>query len=125
MTQLTDGWQVDVERGPDWLFVKLHPDQFPGGQPSDVADRMWALLQCHLLRRLVVELDDVPLLSSHLIGQLLLLQKRVHANGGLMRVCGVSPAGKESLRALRLREHFADFSCREEAVMGYRPLQPR
>ena len=43
-----------VDRGPDWLFVRLHDDS----QPSDnLADRLWQLMEKHFVYRLVLEME--------------------------------------------------------------------
>lgn len=122
--QLAPGWSVDVDRGPDWLFVRLNVEDESQKQP-ELAESLWALLQCHLTYRVVVELDRLPQLSSFLLGQLVLLSKRVQADGGLMRLSGVSRAGQDSLRAARLERVLPSFADRETAVMGHRPRQPR
>src|SRR5687767_15851729 len=82
MVQVCTGWKLDVERGPDWLFVRLHgsPDADLEGEP--LAEQLWSLLEQHFIHRLVVEMDDVPALRSSLIGQLVLLYKRIHLKGG-------------------------------------------
>ena len=82
-------------------------------------------MQCHFAKRIVIELDDVPFLSSFLIGQLMLLKKRVAKDDGLLRLCGLNDAGRASLRIARLSDLLEDFDNREAAVMGYRPAQPR
>lgn len=127
MHPIAPGWDLDVERGPDWLFVRLcPPDGLPFGETPPLAEAVWELLQQQFAHRLVVELDNVHLLSSYLIGQLVLLHKRVCACGGIMRLSGVSDASRMALRACRLDGQLPMYADRTEAVMGgYRPTQPR
>jgi anti-anti-sigma factor len=118
------GWELDVERGPDWLFVR------PQGLPEDgdqtvLAEQIWSLLERNFSRRLVLELDRVDAIRSALIGQLVWLHKRIHAGGGMMRLTGLSQTGYDALRICRLDDRFPKFSSREEAVLGWRPTQPR
>ena len=127
MQELAHGWEVEVDRGPDWLFLKVRP---PAGNQYDtpqLAERLWNILQQHFIYRVVLELEQVPLLHSYLLGQLVLLSKRIHKHGGVMRVCGLSDQNAQALRACRLENCFPYFHNREEAVMGqgHRPLQPR
>jgi stage II sporulation protein AA (anti-sigma F factor antagonist) len=125
MLQIAEGWQLEVERGPDWLIVRLHaPGEHAESSPP-LAERIWALLEQHFIRRLVIELDELPVLTSYTIGQLILLHKRVDANGGLMRICGISPSSRDVLRISRLEGRFSIYENREAAIIGHRPPQPR
>jgi anti-anti-sigma factor len=91
----------------------------------NLADEVWALLNQSFTRRLVLEMHEVPFLHSYLIGQLVLLGKRLHAENGLMRICGLSAANQDTLRACHLESRFPLYSSREDAVMASRPIQPR
>jgi anti-anti-sigma regulatory factor len=125
MTALVEGWTLKVERGPDCLFVHL---ECAAGAPCDfsnLADQVWALLEQHFVYRLVLELDGLPLLRSQLIGQLVLLHKRLAQHGGMMRICGLSARNQQALRTSRLEPHFPHYRDREDAVLGGRPAQPR
>lgn len=112
------GWELDVDRGPGWLFVKIRcPNQDPW-DPPPLADRLWRMLQEHFVDRVVLQLDEIEILSSRLLGQLVMLYKRIGSNGGVMRLCGLSPENREVLRVCRLDERFACYRNREEAVLG-------
>jgi anti-anti-sigma factor len=123
-TTLAD-WELCVERGPGWLIVKPIPQGTNHSQPYDLAQAIWALLEQHFTYRLLVEMHDVPLLSSHLIGQLILLHKRIHQHGGVLRLCGLSPSSEEALQICQLATRLPNYGTREEAVLGHRPKQPR
>lgn len=116
---------VDVDRGPDWLFLRLRNPPEGRGDCEDFAETVWDAMQQHFTHRIVLELDEVRVLHSRLIGQLVKLHKRVSANGGLMRVCGLSQASEDALRIVRLDNHFPSFRTRADAVMGHRPAQAR
>ncbi len=125
MVELAPGWPLTVERGPDWLFVhpeRRHPDVM--SEPP-FAERIWNLMRQHFVHRVVLELDQIERLESHLIGQLVLLHKRVHSQGGILRVCGLSPANQQVLALSRLDDRFANFANREEAMAGYYAILPR
>ena len=111
-----------VDRGPDWLFVRLHPDK---AHLDDVADRLWTLLNKHFIHRLVLEMDEVDFLPSQLIGQLIMLQKRVLQHDGALRLCGLSPSCAEALHLCRLDQALPSFACREDAVRGCQGTKPR
>ena len=123
--ELGSGWRADLDRGPEWLFVRLHscPESLNN---ANLAGAIWELLETEFTKRVVLELDELPVLPSHLIGEIVRLHKRVQSRGGMMRLCGLSDANQEVLRINRLAERFPQYRTRYEAVMGgYRPRQPR
>ncbi len=124
MVQIAEGWELDVERGPDWLFVRPHFMTRATDTPP-LAEQVWALLEQNFTSRLVLELDQIPLLHSYLIGQLVWLHKRIHVTGGVLRICGLSSANQSVLRMCQLEARFPLYTNREDAVRGYRPPQPR
>lgn len=124
MVQTDVGWRYDVDRGPDWVFVRLHPDE-QALETDSLADQLWAVLEQSFTYRLVLELDEVPILQSYLIAQLVLIAKRINSHGGLLRLCGLSPANQEVIRLCRLDGCLPHFGNRSDAVMGHRPMQPR
>jgi anti-anti-sigma factor len=125
MLELAREWTMDVERGPDWLFIRLHGPQDPKAEPSDLANRVWRLMQQHFTYRLVLELDDVPSLNSYFLGQLVMLHKRIHSRDGVLRLSGLTDLALDALRACRLDHSFSRYSTRADAVMGHRPTKPR
>jgi len=126
MLAIAQGWELEVQRGPDWLLVRAKSG---GDQTSDalpLADEIWDLLQRHFTYRLVLELDQVELLDSHLIGQLVRLYKRIAERDGVMRLCGLSAYNLDVLRTCRLDECFQPYPDRKEAILAPRSTpQPR
>jgi len=125
MLEVAPGWSVHVDRGPDWVFVRLSDAGTDAIDHPPLAEMLWGLLRRHSAHRLVVELDEIGLLRSFLIGQLVLLHKRIHATGGLMRLSGASDQIADVLRTLRLDGRFPPYRTRADAVQGFRPPQPR
>jgi anti-anti-sigma regulatory factor len=119
-------WELHVERGPNWLLAKVGN---PPGRPwviVPLADTLRLLMEKHFTYRLVLELEEIELLTSDLIGQLVLLEKWIHARQGVMRLCGLSPHNREILESCRLDGCFPAYGDRLEAVWGrHRPIQPR
>jgi hypothetical protein len=133
MPTIAPGWEVKVDRGPGWLWAKVcHPDPDCSDAPP-LADELWSLLERHFVNRLLIELDDVDLLNSYLLGQLILLQKRIRQNGGLLRLSGLSSLNQEVLRTHNqevLRTHGLEgylpvYSNLGDAVTGCFPRRPR
>jgi anti-anti-sigma regulatory factor len=120
------GWYLDVERGPECLFV--HPRRTPD-EPADamsLAQQVWSLLEQNFTHRVVLELSDIGALDELLLEQILDLNNRVRACGGMMRLCGLSARNRKVLADEGLDGHVASYADREAAVMGWaRPQQPR
>lgn len=127
MVQMAPGWKLEVDRGPDWLFVKPTCSSYdPDSADPPLAESVWSLLQQHFTYRLVLECEQLPHLHSPMVGQLAMLHKRISTQGGLMRLCGLSDSNQEVLHACRLDGRFPNFLDRSEAVQGnFRPRQPR
>jgi anti-anti-sigma factor len=118
MIETVSGWELVVDRGPNWLFVKVRGPKGDSWDASRLAERVWALLEEHFADHLILELDELGVLSSSFLGQLLLLRKRIALHGGLMRLCGLSSRAQEVLHCCRLDTQFSCYRNREEAVMG-------
>jgi anti-anti-sigma factor len=125
MVQTDISWNYDVDRGPDWVFVRLRPGGDGIFDGTSLAERMWSVLEQSFTYRLVLELDDVPIMQSYLIAQLVMLAKRIHSHGGLLRLCGLTTANQEVIHLCRLDGCLPHYGNRGDAVMGHRPLQPR
>lgn len=126
MLDVAQGWELDVERGPNWLFVRLK------GLPECPEDedllegQVWELLEEHLAHRLVIELDGLDRLDDRCVGQLVQLYDRVQAHDGVMRLCGLSPGQRRVLRHYDTEQRLPIYRDREEAVFGvHRAFQPR
>lgn len=116
--QQASGWITEVDRGPDWLFVRLCAPASRDADVSALAEQTWDLMRQHFASRIVLELEDLPLLRSGFIGELVLLHKRVHSQGGIMRLAGLSDANQSVLRMMRLDDRFPQYHNRHEAVAG-------
>jgi len=116
--QQASGWITEVDRGPDWLFVRLRAPVSRDADVSALAEQTWDLMRQHFASRIVLELEDLPLLRSSFIGELVLLHKRVHSQGGIMRLAGLSDANQSVLRMMRLDDRFPQYHNRHEAVAG-------
>ena len=118
MLAIAPGWELDVERGPGWLLVRVTGPERDATDDPPLADGLWELLERHFTYRVVLELDQVRLLNSHLVGQLVQLHKLIRRRDGVMRLCGLSPHNQRVLRTCRLDERCLVYHNREEAVMG-------
>jgi anti-anti-sigma factor len=119
-------WDLDIDRGPDWVFVRLRPAHDGGTEENTLAAHVWSMLEQSFTYRLVLELESIDLLQSCLIAQLVMLSKRIHSHGGMLRLCGLSAVNQQVLHVCRLEGCLPNYENRGDAVMGaHRPLQPR
>lgn len=82
-------WDLEVDRGPDWLIVRLKGPISRVGEAASLEEVLWSLLEQHLSRRLVIEMDQIDALDDDVIEQLTALHDRLTDRGGVMRLCGV------------------------------------
>ena len=116
---MVDGLQLRVDRGPNWLIVKLRPDDESGAKiPPKMADELWSISSRHFIYRLVLEMDEFESLPSGFFRQLAKLQERLGECGGALRLCGLSPKCERALHKSRLDATLPNRPTRVEAVMG-------
>lgn len=68
------------------------------------------------LKRLVVDLGELPYFGSTVLDWLVQLWNRMKAKGGAMAACNVSKVGREVLSLARLDTLWCVFETREEAL---------
>jgi anti-anti-sigma regulatory factor len=115
---IVDGLELDVDRGPNWLFVKLRLPRRPLVEVPQIADKLWLIASRHFIYRLVLELDELETVPSGLMGQLVMLQGRLGQCGGALRICGLSPECEETLYDCQMESALPNHPTRTEAVMG-------
>ena len=101
----------------------------PDGVATDatgLAESLLTLLREELQRRMVLELEEVLSVSVELVTELMRLHDLLEAEGGLLRLSGLSKEHQEAWRGIDGVCHLPQYHNREEAVMGfYRPGKPR
>ena len=126
-----DRWDVSLERGPDWLFVKLFPpDADARRRGGDLGHALWNIAREHGANRMVVELDRIEWIDDRLLEGLEVLALLMRREGGVIRLCGLDGPNLDRYESCRVAEHLPHFSCRCEAVGAgswefARPAQPR
>ena len=118
MPAVVERCELGVERGPGWLFIKLDNIASDPFESDRLDERIWSLLEKHLIYRVVLEMDDVEVLGSQLVSQLLRLCRKIHRHGGVIRLSGLSRHNQKVLQACSLSDRFPACRDRVEAVMG-------
>jgi hypothetical protein len=109
---------MDVERGPNWLLVRLHPGNNTGIPAPNVADELWKLTTRSFTYRLVLEMDQLQHLPFGLTDQLADLRERLAERGGSLRICGLSQDGETELSESQLAKTCPNHRDRVAAVWG-------
>lgn len=115
---VVDGLELNVERGPNWLFVKLRNKRKAWAKVPQLADKLWSIASRHFIYRLVVELDELDELPQEWMDELMELQSRLVDCGGALRICGLSPQCEETLHSRQLETTLTNHPSRADAVWG-------
>lgn len=113
-----EGFKLSVDRGPNWLFVKLRPTRHFAADVAHVADELWSIASRHFIYRLVLELEELRQMPADLVDQLVILQERLIQCGGSLRICGLSANCAEKLCDNQLDAALPNYATRQAAVLG-------
>ncbi len=84
------------------------------------------LVEKHFIYRIVLDLHGDHELNSHLIGELVRLDRQILKHDGVLRVCGLSPEGRTMLEMCGLDDLCPAYETRDEAILGScGPRMPR
>lgn len=111
-------WEFSVERGPNWLFVRLHGGVVRVSNLPPLASRLRSLLEQNFTNRIVLELDRVLIPCSYLVRQLERLDHWIGDRNGVLRLCGLRARYAKTLRRCGLSVHLVFYRDRKEAVFG-------
>lgn len=126
MLAIAPGWELDVQRGPDCLLVKLGVPEPDAADSPPLAEEIWSLMERYLVSRLVLDLSDLNGLDRQLVAELLWLQRRIREHGGMMRLTGLSGENLALVQAHHgLNGHLPVYNDFVEALMGEYPHKPR
>lgn len=118
VVHINQGYKLSVDRGPNWLFVKLRPKRSFADEISQLADELWLIASRHFIYRVVLELQELDFMPPGLTAQLVLLQERLAQCGGALRICGLSDECAEVLSESQLEAALPNHATRESAVLG-------
>jgi hypothetical protein len=116
---IVDGLELSVDRGPNWLFVKLRPKDAKRKSVPHLAEKLWSIASRHFIYRLVLELDELDELPESWTDEFVELQSRLAECGGALRICGMSPECEEALlNAQADTTTLTNHASRVAAVLG-------
>lgn len=112
---MPSGWSISAESERDWLYLRVSPHPQQGADDTQFADAILSVATRQGSHRLIIELVDGLMLTSLLAGQLVVLHKRVHLQGGSLRLCSLSNFNRDVLRLMGVMDRFQAFPSRESA----------
>jgi hypothetical protein len=119
-TQFARGWKLLAEPTPPWLFLVLERQANDYDSAPPLTDAAWELATRLALKQIVLEHSAGVIFTSHLVGQLVLLHRRSHYSGGLLRICNFSQNNYDVLTMMQLGNRFCNYASREAAMQGRR-----
>ena len=122
MNKVHGSTEMEVVRGPDWLIVRV---QFEPQDADHFAELIWDIVEKHFVYRIVLEMDEIEFMPSVLMGQLVMLQKRLLQHEGSLRLSGLSASCEQALRFCRLDHTLSHFDTRADAVQGSDSCKPK
>jgi len=118
--KLAGGWDARVDRGPNWLLVRVRSLHDGPLNDEPLAKWLWHLMEEHSTYRIALELDEIEVLSNVLIRQLARLDQMARKHGGFVRLCGLSRDSWQRVVQNGLGDVFHHYTDREEAVFTFR-----
>lgn len=118
VTHALEGFKLSVDRGPNWLFVKLRPKRHFAKDVALIAEELWSIASRHFIYRLVLELEELDQLPADLVDQLVILQERLMQCDGSLRICGLSAGCAQKLCDNQLDAALPNYATRQAAVLG-------
>ncbi len=117
---------LDIERGPNWLFVRVQKCRPGDPEVLSLAQRVSSALDQHFIYRVVLELEEAVLPCDRLIEELRVLDQWIQDHHGVLRLCGLPSQYTTRFQRSHITTRFPLYHDREEAVWGGpRPGQPR
>jgi anti-sigma B factor antagonist len=118
ITSAIQGFKLNVDRGPNWLIIKLRPGKHFAADIVHVSDEIMAIASRHFTYRIVLELEELRQMPVDLVDQLVILQERLAQCDGSLRICGLPAACAHKLREVHLDAALPNYSTRQAAVHG-------
>lgn len=112
--------RIDLNDADGVRIVKFRDRQvFDDRTVREVADQIFAATPSTGPIRMILDFTGVDLVSSSLLGKLILLQRRVDASGGMLRLCEMSNVVRAVFKTSNLDRLFAIDRDRREALEAF------
>ncbi|HJT77050.1 MAG TPA: STAS domain-containing protein [Gemmataceae bacterium] len=119
MPSLPYRWFRTEAVGPVTVVRFPHPGALTGEAVGVIADQLFQLVDEGGCRRLVVNLANVEGLDSAMLGKLLVLNQKLLALGGRMKLCRVPEPIAEVLETARLPDILGIYEDESQALESF------
>jgi anti-anti-sigma factor len=82
----------------------------------DARDALYELVDKNGAKKIVLNLENIQILSSAPIGMLVNLRNKLHSTGGSLALCAVGPYVREILQLTRLEGLFSILDTEQDAI---------
>lgn len=107
--------QVEIEKHPEWMIVRLGEPRVDAHNSDALKERFQKLLESGE-KRLLVDLSQVRFIDSSGLGALLSGYKNANLHQGTLALSGLQPRVKEMFELTRLNRVFEVYSSVDEAI---------
>jgi anti-sigma B factor antagonist len=114
--------ELTVDRMGDVAVVAVPVEELAAGNSRDFRRDITPALDVHL--KIVFDLSRLRYVDSSGLGVFIWCLRRVNANGGDLKLCGVHDQVRATFELVRLHRVFDLYSTREEAVRAFEALEP-
>ncbi len=114
-----------ISDGNVLVVVFKGPSVNDTGRLEELEDGLRDLLGEKEQRFILLDFNEVNYVVSRMINSLLLLVKRVRAEGGQVHLCGLQPRVEHAVKTMRLDRVFDLYDSREEGVEAMKTLESR
>ncbi len=119
MPSLPYRWFRTERVGPVTVVRFPHPGVLTGEAVDAIADQLFQLVDEGGCRQLVLSLANVEGLESAMIGKILVLNQKLLALGGRLKLCGVPPPIAEMLEVARLPDILGIYEDEGQALGSF------
>ena len=109
-------WMETEEKEGVWIVRFVHSDLMEDETIDAIGEHLYDLIKRGGCRRLVLQFSVVRRVSSHMIGELVVLLKRMLTAGGCVVLCELVPELRDTFMLLRLDRIFTIRDAEEDAL---------
>jgi hypothetical protein len=118
---------LDVERQGDIFSIRLREMRLDESALDAVGEELHALIDEDGCRKMILSLgpDEPECLYSIFLAKLISVQRRLHEQGGTLKIADASPLTMDIFEACRLKELFDFVPDRASAIAALSALAPQ
>jgi anti-sigma B factor antagonist len=105
-----------MDSGDAIIANVMHDKLFEETLVDNIANQLYRLIDQNSGARLVLDLSNVVMVCSSMLGKLITVNKKVNATGGSLCLCGVTPHVYEILAVTKLNRLLSICDTPQQAV---------